>query len=363
MLTKFSMVFVTCFTLSLTSVAASTQLDWMTSIAAQEVRAQYSSVESEAAVKVSDGLTYQVTTSWQDNERVIFHREYPDRIATLGRQGHYFWLYDGQHQKDATNQILDFILGHQYHAQLLFFDQFYLALAKPVSESNKCNCWIKQAKDLYDNSAALHFNKTTLRPEYLVTDYQKHGEVTVQFSDWRQNQKLNFPYHIDIFHEGRKFSYNYRQITLNSRKKYQSLLTPIEKLTDEQQLYRLHRDMIDAHIESDGQLMRHVWGKQITFVNRGKINHFSANDAASQMQQSLNNRKHTVYVDLQPPSIKISNDKSLAYLTARVKAQGNRIAADGKLGASFQFTSAWIATFEKINGQWKLISNASNFET
>lgn len=368
MLTKLISIIIIFFTILSSIQAAPQQPDWTTAISPpnngpQDSSALYSSIETTADVQVSDGLQYQVKTSWQDNERVIFHRQYSDKIVTLGRQGHYFWVYDGKQQKDTNNKVLDFILGHQFHAQLLFFDQFYLALQDPLAESNRCDCWAKPAKDLYDNDATLHFHKDSLRPMYLITNYQKHGEVIVQFTDWRPLKNLNFPYHIDIYHGDRKFSYQFSEIKLNSWEKFQSLKTPMTQLTDEQQLYQLHRDMIDAHIESDAQLMQHVWGEQVTFVNRGKINQLTGTAAAKGMQSSLKARKHSIYVDLEQPIIKISNDKSMAYLTARVKAKGKQVSKDGTPGRTFQFTSAWIATFEKVEGQWKLVSNASNFES
>lgn len=89
----------------------------------------------------------------------------------------------------------------------------------------------------------------------------------------------------------------------------------------------------------------------------------SGKQAAEAMQQSLQKRRHSLYIDLQQPIIKISKDGTLGYLAARVKVQGYNVDKSGILGKKFEFISAWIATFEKIDGLWKLTSNASNFES
>jgi hypothetical protein len=345
------------------ALATETSKVWASSLAAKEVRDKYTSVEAQAKVNVSDGLKYNVVTSWQDNERVVFHRQYPDKIATLGRQGHYFWSFDGKKQKEASSDIVDFILGHQFHSQLLHFDEFFSTVVSNPQASSLCNCWSIEAIDSDKNKVGFHYHKKSMRPVYLIIDYEKHGEVSIQYSDWRKVDKLAMPHHIDILHGERHFIYTFFDIKLNSNLLMKQVSAPYNVLTDEQQLFRLHREMIDAHIESDANIMNHVWNERVVMVNRGNISEMSGVQAAEAMQISLQQRRHSLYIDLQRPIIKISKDRTLGYLTARVKVQGNRVTKTGVVGKNFEFISAWIATFEKIDGLWKLSSNASNFES
>ncbi len=345
------------------ALASQTQKDWASSIASKEIRDEYSSVETQAKVNVSDGLKYDVITSWQDNERVVFHSQYPDKIATLGRQGHYFWSFDGKQQKEVPSNLLDFILGHQFHSQLLHFDEFFSIVESDPKESSRCNCWFIEATDSDKNKVSFHYHKKSMRPSYLITDYEKHGKVTLQYSHWKKVDKLNLPYQVDILHDGRQFTYKFFDIKLNSNLLMKQVSAPYGILTDEQQLFRLHRDMIDAHIKSDASIMNHVWHEQVVFVNRGEISEMSGIQAAEVMQLSLQKRRHSLYIDLQQPIIKVSKDRTLGYLTARVKVQGNSVSKSGILGKKFEFISAWVATFEKTDGQWKLTSNTSNFES
>lgn len=119
---------------------------------------------------------------------------------------------------------------------------------------------------------------------------------------------------------------------------------------------------MDAHIHSDASLMKRIWADEITMVNRGRITIVSGKSAAKQIEQSLSMRKHSKYIDLELPLVVMSDDKTMAQIFVRVKAEGNRVDDNGKLGDAFAFTSAWVASFKKFDGEWKMTANASNFE-
>ena len=195
-----------------------------------------------------------------------------------------------------------------------------------------------------------------------VVHNKKHGKIKTSYTNWNDVKGLKLPTKIKINHQGRDFNYQFDDIIFNTNHLYQSLRTPFEKLSDEQQVRRLHQDMMDAHIHSDASLMSHIWADEIIMVNRGKISLVTGKAASQRMSQSLSMRKHSQYVDLELPSVVLSDDKTMAYLTVRVMAKGNRVDNTGKSGDAFEFTSAWMAVFKKFNGQWKMTANASNFE-
>ncbi len=63
------------------SIAQQPVLPWLESIGAQGGFSDIHTVSTEAAVTVSDGLTYTVHTVFHDGQRAIFRREYADRIT------------------------------------------------------------------------------------------------------------------------------------------------------------------------------------------------------------------------------------------------------------------------------------------
>ena len=81
------------------------------------------------------------------------------------------------------------------------------------------------------------------------------------------------------------------------------------------------------------------------------------------MQKSLKARRHNKYIDLETPVITLSDDKTLGWITVRVRAEGNRLDAAGNNIAPLAFTSAWVSLYKKIDGNWKMVGNVSNFET
>lgn len=335
---------------------------WAPSLATGEVINSIMTIEARASVKVSDGLIYDVETSWLDNERSIFHRSYPDRKVTLGRAGLNYWSFDGEKQKTESANIRDIILGHQFHAKILFFEKFVQKGSLKQGVSNLCDCKIIEAKDPDNNIVTLHYDKKSLRPQFHITYSEKYGEIKLTYGDWRIMDGVNLPFKIEIDHDGRHFIYQYKDINFNSKTLNASLLTPLDLLKDEQKLIRHHRNMIDAHIDSDVSLMGDVWGEQVTFVNNGIISKVKGAEAAKGLGQSLNRRKHSLYIDMAKPIVTLSKDASLGFVMVQVKAEGVRVNEGGERGEAFSFESAWTSTFEKKDGKWKMTSNTSNFK-
>ena len=335
---------------------------WLEALGEESTRNTIRSVEVSAQVVVSDGSKYQTDSSWQSPEYVIFSLQYPDRKTRLGKEGFYYWSANDKEQKDASEALRDFILGHQFHAELIFPKHFVSSFSKQKIASSECDCFQIGAVDLEGNQVEYHVDKKAGQLMIKVIHNKKHGKIENRYSDWKKVNGLTLPTNILISHAGRKFEYAFKAIKFNTDELYKSLRTAYETLNDEQKIRRLHQDMMDAHIHSDASLMNHIWADEITMVNRGNINVVSGEAASQRMASSLSRRKHTEYVDLQLPKVVLSNDHTLAHLFVRVRAKGNGINAQGKLGKQFEFTSAWIATFKKTNGEWKMSANASNFE-
>lgn len=340
---------------------ADVQLPWRSVFGDENYREKVSSIYTKANVSVSDGLTYQTVTSWLDPERSIFMRIYPDQQVTMGRAGKYFWSFDGQSEKEQASGIRSFVLGHQLHAQLLFFDLFEVRNKANIEDSQRCDCWVYTETDIENNQYQMHYAKKDNIPQFLITEYAEHGTVINRYQSWKEVSGVSLPMRIVITHEQREFVYQFTDITLNDASLHKSLLSPFDLLDDEQQLMRLHRDIIDAHLASDANLMAHIWDEEVTLVNRGEIATYSQYDVHKMMSASLDARIHTRYFDEVLPKISISEDASMALINAQVTAQGVRL-SDEKAPQPFQFTSAWTAVFKKRNGHWRMTTNASNFK-
>lgn len=315
-----------------------------------------------ADVTVSDGLTYSVTTSYLDNERLIFHRIYPERKITMGRGGLYLWQYDGETEKLLNLKMGDFVTGHQFHAQIVYPERFYSDTSTlKSSEDTVCKCRIETIVD-GTKITTKRFRQTDNRLVSQLTNYNGEFSVLLTYKDWRKVGNITLPYHIEIDDGARTFVYNFNKVEIDGPDIHSNLLTPYSNLSDEQKLMRHHRNMIDAHIASDESLMADQWGDEITFIYNGKIDVVKKSDARANMQKSLKARSHNKYIDLKTPVITLSDDKTLGWVTVRVRAEGNRLDTAGNSTAPLAFTSAWVSLYKKIEGHWKMVGNVSNFE-
>ena len=84
---------------------------------------QIHTIKTSAKVSVSDGLKYEANTLFHDHQRAIFQTNYPERKVTHGLEGKYVWTYEGDAEKESNASIGNVVLGHQLHAQLLYFEK------------------------------------------------------------------------------------------------------------------------------------------------------------------------------------------------------------------------------------------------
>lgn len=95
-----------------------------------------------------------------------------------------------------------------------------------------------------------------------------------------------------------------------------------------------------------------------TDVSRGKIQKPSRETSLARFQFYFNNSIFLEWDDISWPVIKVSDDATMAYVLVHKRVR--RLAKDGS-GKESELTDifAWIATFRKIKGEWKLTAIAS----
>ena len=113
------------------------ELPWLKSIGANSIRQTIHTISANADVTVSDGLSYATQTVFHDAQRAIFQQIYDDKTEVQGVEGKYYWSYDGTKEKEVDEFIGEVILGHQFHAQILFFDKLHPIRKEPQSTSFK----------------------------------------------------------------------------------------------------------------------------------------------------------------------------------------------------------------------------------
>ena len=129
--------------------------------------------------------------------------------------------------------------------------------------------------------------------------------------------------------------------------------------SDERRLLQMHADVIRAHLENDIDLWMSLEAERYTSVNNGRISFPSVSDRRSGRSEYLSATTFDTYRDLRDPIVRISEDGSIGWLIAEVEVSGEA-AGPGDEPQAFYVIWAWIETYEKHDGEWRQVGNASN---
>ena len=115
-----------------------------------------------------------------------------------------------------------------------------------------------------------------------------------------------------------------------------------------------------AHLETDARRLVSNLADTLIDVSRGEIMPESRADVEESFASYLEGAEYYAWDDLVPPIIRMSDDLSMAWVARKVRVE--RDAPDGQGGMRrTAFVSAWLATYEKRAGAWKMTAVASTF--
>ena len=318
------------------------------------------SITAKASVTVDDGSSYNTTAFYQDPQRVIFQLTYPDRQNTVGIEGKYYWQHNGEREEEGSPFIQEFALGHQFFAQLLYFDQIHPdvssasrdtlgdVICQSVTGSGRVSPW-----KIYINNVG-----KPLAAELLL---EGASNIMMILEDWKEQSEILLPHKITIDDGQRVFTYLFTDIDFNYGA-ISDFYLPMDKMTDEQQLLRLHRIGMDDHFFERIEGLQSVRDTSFLLANRGEVSEISQEEFDFAMGSIMNSRDHDKYDDMIRPIVKVSDDGSLGWVIVQVEVHGVMTEVPGENDPSFNFQSAWIELYEKKDGVWKMTGNVSNFK-
>lgn len=124
-------------------------------------------------------------------------------------------------------------------------------------------------------------------------------------------------------------------------------------------LLSLHQASLDAHLASDIDAFLEPWAEEVLMVNRGVMDSSSKEAARLGFSNYLSLTTFEHYRDRKPPIVEVSQDGTLGWVAAEVEAKGVHRGEGGE--TPVEFVSAWVSLYKKIDGEWRLVGNASNF--
>jgi hypothetical protein len=118
---------------------------------------------------------------------------------------------------------------------------------------------------------------------------------------------------------------------------------------------------MQAHRESNVDLLLRSDGPEFVSANRGQITLPSLEERRARFQQYLGTTRFTEYIDLVPPVVRVSKDGSLGWVIVQVRAAGVQT-IQNRGAQPLAFESAWIELYERHEGKWYRVGNVSNLK-
>ena len=121
-------------------------------------------------------------------------------------------------------------------------------------------------------------------------------------------------------------------------------------------LLEIHRAGIRAHIERNADALVKDHADDFVSASRGKLSVRPREETRKFFTQYFEGATYPQYEDIEPPVIRVSDDASMAWIFSRL-----RVRRIDKSGES-TFVYAGMMGYEKRNGRWTRVANASTFE-
>jgi len=170
------------------------------------------SVHATASVTVSDGLTYDAITVYEGPDRASFKRVYEDRTVAHRIDGDQVWAIDGDTETEAPEFFGMFVMGHQIHAQILFFDHIHPDAGEPAdARFGDEDCLVIMAGG--DYSWRLYFTPQGL-PLGMALPREEGAPIIYVFEDWRDGDGVQLPFAVFIDDGERQFDYRFTELEI-----------------------------------------------------------------------------------------------------------------------------------------------------
>jgi hypothetical protein len=211
-----------------------------------------------------------------------------------------------------------------------------------------------------DNSLRSLYYDPAGRPLGMRVHHGPEMRITISFGDWRDVDGISLPFLVSIDDRKAVFEYHYTDVRLNESS-LADFRAPLDQLTDEQALLRLHRVFMDGHLFGRTNGMKEGLAEDVVIVSRGEVHPLSGAETLEMLTEILERTDYTVYDDLIRPVVRVSNDGTLGWVIVQVAARGHQRGEEGKPTKPLEFISAWVELYEKMDGSWRMSGNVSNF--
>lgn len=127
---------------------------------------------------------------------------------------------------------------------------------------------------------------------------------------------------------------------------------------DEAELRSIHASILQAHLDRDPEAWTDLETDTVLVGSRGEVFHADRESRLDMRRSYLGATRFHRYADLRPPIVRVAGDRSIGWVVAEVGIAGVQENAQGGLD-SLAGQWAWIETYERVNGRWRMSGNVS----
>ena len=131
-----------------------------------------------------------------------------------------------------------------------------------------------------------------------------------------------------------------------------------ESASAKAELLAVHQAARRAHFNRDIDFIVSGMGTEFTTVHEGTIRVMSREDVRKQFTEYFRGTEFSAWDDLEPPIIQISPDGKMGWMIARVRIAYTKTDAGGATSKE-DTVMAWMSAYEKRDGKWLLVANAT----
>jgi hypothetical protein len=137
---------------------------------------------------------------------------------------------------------------------------------------------------------------------------------------------------------------------------------PADPSADRAALLRLHEQHREAHVSRQAQVLTATFADTFYSISRGRVSTPSRETSQQRFQSYFDRSTFQAWDDLAPPVIRISPDGRMAYVIVQ-KHVSLTSPDSGGAAREEQTDYAWLETWEKQRGEWRLTALASTDQT
>ena len=131
--------------------------------------------------------------------------------------------------------------------------------------------------------------------------------------------------------------------------------------TAKAELLALHQSARGAHFNRDVSAFLDGMGTEVIAVRDGKVEVRSRDEVRKRVTEYFEGAEFSAWDDLEPPIIRASPDGKMGWMIARVRVAYTKTdAAAAK--AKEDTVMAWMSAYEKREGKWLLVANATTVQ-